>query len=364
MKQFYLRSTKCGWLILILVLLLCNCAMAQLDPVKADSFFNFIKANPTRSSVYITRNDTVIARLNENKLMPLASTVTILVAIEFAQQSTHEMINENAYVNLEELEKFYIPFIDSAAYSSWLDYAKANNEIKNGTVKLVDVARGMIMFGSYTNADYLMDLLGFDSVKDNIALFKLKQHTAIYPFAGSLFTYHIPRKSSEDKLLKTLSKYSDKKYSMEAYYNHLDLKKDSSFKETFNAERFSVKLLKMWNENLPASTTKEYVMIAQALNNREVMDEDAFFPIGEILEYPMEKKENQKLYTHYGAKTGKTAFIFTRVMYFTRKDKTRIESAIFFNELSPAEEKKLEDWQPAFEAQYISDPVFRSKVRF
>ena len=364
MKPTLLFRKKSCLFILLAAFLFINSAKAQLDPAKADSFFYFIKANPARSSVYITQNDTVIARLNENKLMPLASTVTILVAIEFAQQSTHEMINENAYVNLVELEKFYIPLIDSASYNSWLEYAKVNKEIKDGSVKLVDIARGMITFGCYTNADYLMDLLGFDSVKESIALFKLKQHTAVYPFAGSLFTYHIPKKSSEDKLLKTLSKYSDKKYSMEAYYNHLDIKQDSSFKETFNPDKFTPKLMKMWNSNLPASTTKEYVMIAQALNNREVIDEDAYFPVGEILEQPMEKKENQKLYKHYGAKTGKTSFIFTRVIYFTLKDKTRLESAIFFNDLSPAEERKLEGWQAAFEAQYLSDPVFRSKVRF
>ena len=237
MKQPLLFRKKSCLFILLAALLFGYPSKAQFDPAKADSFFYFIKANPLRSSVYITRNDTVIVRLNENKLMPLATTVTILVAIEFAQQSTREMINENAYVNLEDLEKFYIPFIDSAAHTSWLEYAQANNEIKNGTIKLVDIARGMILFGSYTNADYLMDLLGFDSVKENIATFKLKQHTAVYPFAGSLFTYHIPKKSSEDKLLKILSKYSDKKYSMEAYYNHVDLKQDSSFKETFKPER-------------------------------------------------------------------------------------------------------------------------------
>lgn len=364
MKQFGLLYKKLNGLFFIIFLLCCNQLQAQSDPAKADSFFNFIKANPLRSSVYITRNDTVIARLNENKLMPLASTVTMLVAIEFAQQSTHELINENSYAPLSDVEKFYIPFIDSTAFNKWLDKAKASNEIKNGTIKLVEIARGMIMYGCYTNADYLMDLLGFDAVKDNISLLKLKQHTAIYPFAGSLFTFHIPKKSSEDKLLKSLAKYSDKKYSMEAYYNHQDLKQDSSFKETFSAERFTPKLQKMWNDNLPSSTTKEYVMVAQVLNNREVLDEDAFFPIGEILEHPMEKKEFQKLYKHFGAKTGKTPFIFTRVIYYTQKDGTRIESAIFFNGLSPAEEKKLEDWQPNFEAQFISDAVFRAKLKF
>ena len=120
----------------------------------------------------------------------------------------------------------------------------------------------------------------------------------------------------------------------------------------------------MWSDNLPSSTAKEYVMVAQILNNREVLDEDAFFPVAEILEYPMEKREFQKLYKHFGAKTGKTPYIFTRVIYFTQKDGTRIESSIFFNGLSPAEEKKLETWQPAFEAQFLADPVFRSKIKF
>lgn len=363
MKAILLRK-KSILSILITAFLFANPAKAQLDPAKADSFYTFIKNNPARSSVYITRNDTVIARLNETKMMPLASTVTMLVAIEFAQQSTSEMINENAYVPLADLEKFYIPLIDSTSYNDWLTYAKANKEIKDGSIKLVDIARGMILFGCYTNADYLMDLLGFDSVKENIAKFKLKQHTAVYPFAGSLFTYHIPKKSSEDKLIKELNKYSDKKYSMEAYYNHVDLKQDSTFKETLRLDKFTPRLMKMWNDNLPASTTKEYVVIASALNNREVIDEDAYFPIGETLEIPMEKKENQRLYKHFGKKIGKTPYIFTWVFYLTQKDKTRFDAAIFFSDLAPAEERKLEDWQPAFEAQFLSDPVFRSKVRF
>ena len=364
MTNTILLRIKPRGLIFLFVFLFSNYANAQLQPALADSFLNFINANRTRASVYITRNDTAIAHLNENKLMPLASTVKILIAIEFAQQSTHELINENSYVKLEELEKYYIPNTDGGAHPAWLEYAKAHNEIKDGTVKLVDVARGMMMFSSNANADYLMDLLGFDNVKDNITLFKLKQHTAIYPLAGSLFTYQIPKKSSEDKLIKALSKYSDKKYSMEAYYNHMELKNDSSFKETFNLEKFSLKLQKMWSDNLPASTTKEYVQVARALNNREVLDEDVFFPIAEVLEFAMENKAFQKVFKHYGVKGGSTGFVLTHVIYFTMKNGTRMESAIFFNDLTPTEEKKLEGWLDPFEAQVFFDPVFRNKVRF
>lgn len=360
---FFLR-TKHGLFVFSFLFLFSSYGHAQLQPALADSFLNFIKLNPARSSVYITHNDSVVARLNENKLMPLASTVKILIAIEFAQQSAHEMINENSYVKLQELEKYYLPGTDGGAHPAWLAYAKAHNEIKNDAVKLVDAARGMMMFSSNANADYLMDLLGFDNVKDNISLFKLQQHTAIHPLAGSMFTYQVPKKSSEDKLIKALSKYSDKKYSMEAYYNHMELKTDSSFKETFELDKFSMKLQKMWSDNLPASTTKEYVQVVQALNKREVLDEEAFFPISEVLEFPMENKNFQNVFKHYGVKGGNTGFVLTHVVYFTMKDGTRMESAIFFNNLTPAEEETLEKWLDPFEAQVFFDPAFRTKVRF
>ncbi len=347
-----------------IIVLGCSPVHAQLQPALADSFFNFINTNRTRASVYINRNDTAIARLNENKLMPLAGTVKLLIAIEFAQQSTHEMINENSYAKLEDVEKFYMPYIDSTAYNTWLQYLKTHNEIKNSSVKLVDIARGMMMFDCNANADFLMDLLGFDNVKDNITLFKLKQHTAIFPLAGSMFVYQIPKKSSEDKLLKALAKYSDKKYSMESYYFHMDLKEDSTLKAGFKPEQFSAKMQKMWSDNLPSSTTKEYTGIAQALNNREVLDEDAFFPVGEVVEYPMENKEFQKKYKHYGAAGSNSTYAFTRVVYLTMKDGTKMEWAIFFNDLAATEKKHLQEWLDHFESQIIFDPVFRNKVRF
>jgi D-alanyl-D-alanine carboxypeptidase len=358
-----LRTKHVGFCFLF-VLLCSSYAQAQLQPPLADSFLTFIKANPNRASVYITRNDTVITHLNENSLMPLASTFTILVAIEFAQQSAHETINENGYVNLEDLEKFQMEDSTSNADSLWRAYLKAHNEIKNGSVKLVDVARGMIMFGCNANADYLMDILGFDNVKDNIELFKLKQHTAIFPLAGSMFLYQVPKKSSEDKLVKSLSKYSVKTYSMESYYNHMDLKEDSTFKATFKPEQFTINLKKMWSEKLPASTTKDYVEIAQVLNNRGLIHEDAYFSIAEMLEYPMENKAYQIKYKHYGAKTGTSTTVFTYVFYFTAKDGTKMETAIFFHNLWPTEVKRLEQWAPSFTEQLIADPLFRYNVRF
>lgn len=357
------RSTR-RKILFLLTLFTSSVSFAQLKPALADSFFNFILANKNRASVYITRNDSVVASLNENKLMPLASTVKIMVAIEFAQQSAKDVINENSYISLNELDKYYIPNTDGGAHPAWLDYAKKNKLLKGDSVKLVDVARGMIIFSSNANTEYLMDLLGFDNVKENISLFNLKQHTTIFPIVGSMFIYQLPKKTTEDKLIKSISSLSDKKYSMEAYDHHLDLKEDSSFRSRFRPEEFTMKLQKMWSDRLPASTTKEYVQVVKALNKREVLDEDVFFPIAEVLEFPMESKAFQMVFKHYGVKGGSTGFVLTHVLYFTMKNGTRMEMAIFFNDLNPEEEQKLEGWLDPFEAQVMFDASFRERVKF
>src|SRR6188508_2851549 len=82
----------------------------------ADSLLSFIAGNKSRSSIYLVENDSLLARLNENKLMPLASTVKIMVAIEFAKQAGAKVINEEGLVPLKEPDKYYIPNTDGGAH--------------------------------------------------------------------------------------------------------------------------------------------------------------------------------------------------------------------------------------------------------
>ena len=158
----------------------------------ADSLLNFLKQNPSRSSLFLAKNDTVIARLNEDKLMPLASTVKIIIALEFAKQASHNLIHENSLVPLSELAKYYIPNTDGNAHPNWINYEKKKGNIINDSVRLIDVAKGMMMFSSNANAEYLMDLLGIDDINSNLRMLGLKNHTPIYFFPASIFLYQNP----------------------------------------------------------------------------------------------------------------------------------------------------------------------------
>jgi D-alanyl-D-alanine carboxypeptidase len=330
----------------------------------ADSFLLFVKANKAKSSVYITNNDTVIARLNEDKIMPLASTVKIMVAIEFAKQASAGVINEDSYVALKDLDAYYLKNTDGDAHPSWLEYEKGNKHIKEDSIKLIDVARGMIMYSSNANTEYLCDLLGFDNVKNNIQLLGLKKHSAIYPLVSSLFMYQNPRAVNEDKILKAISKMNEEQYSKNIFRIHNQLKYDSTFKLKFRPQDLSLKMQKLWSDKLPASTTKEYNQIAKILNNRKFFNDDAYAIIADVLEFPMESKAFQNVFKHYGVKGGSTGFVLTHVIYLTKKDGTKMELCIFLNNLTIEEQQKLEQWLDPFEAQVIFNKKFREKLVF
>lgn len=329
----------------------------------ADSMLNFIQRNKPRSSLYFQKNGVVGASLNENKLMPLASTVKIMVAIEFAKQAAADVFDENNYVAVSDLNKYYVPNTDGDAHPNWLHYELQKGNIVNDSVKLIDVARGMMMFSSNANTEFLMDLLGFDNVKNNVQLLGLINHTTIYPIVSSLFLYQNPRKYKEDKILKEIDKLTDEDYCRFIYLIHNELKNDTSYKTKFRPGDLSEKMQKLWSDRLPSSTTKEYVRVGAIINNRKYFDVNTYGILAEVMETMMENPANQRLFLHAGMKGGSTIFALTKDLYATLKDGTKIEMAYFFNDLSPQENSKLQSWMSEFELSVLMDDNFRNRLK-
>jgi D-alanyl-D-alanine carboxypeptidase len=329
----------------------------------ADSMLSFITSNKARAAIYLVQNDTVLAKQNENKLMPLASTVKIMVAVEFAKQAGSAIIDEDSYVAVKELDKYYLPNTDGNAHTNWLSYEKTKKHIKEDSIKLIDVARGMIMFSSNANTEYLMDLLGLDNVKNNVQLFGLKQHTAIYPIVSSLFMYQNPKNVKEDKILKAIKNMPEEQYCKIIAMIHNQLKYDSTFKAKFRPQDLSMKMQKVWSDRLTASTVKEYTQICKILNTRKFLNPDAYGVLAGVLESIMEGPHYQKWLNHAGTKGGSTAWVLTKALYATTKQNTSIEIAYFFNDLTENENNKLQGWMYAFELKIMSDEKFRQQAK-
>ncbi|HMO61503.1 MAG TPA: serine hydrolase [Ferruginibacter sp.] len=352
-----------SWLkIIALAALLLPSLHGQAQPPGADSLLQFITQNKNRSAVCIARNDTIIARLNENKLMPLASTVKMLIAVEFAKQAGTGVIDEEALVPLSELDKYYLAGTDGGAHPAWLQYEKQKNNIKNDSISLKNIARGMIIFSSNANTEYLLDLLGLDNTSSNTQLFGLKKHTALYPIVSSFFLYQNPHKAKEDKILKSIAALTEEQYCKTIYQIHKALKYDTVLKKKFRMEEMSMKLQKTWSDRLTASTAAEYVQLCSILNRRKFLTSDSYGVLAEVLEFVMENPANQKIYKHLGIKNGSTAFVLTEAFYATLQDGSRIEAAYFFNNLTPEENTRMQRWLNDLRRGITQHPAFLTQV--
>ena len=339
-------------------------AYAQSDNGHADSMLTFMMQNRNRTSVCIRKNDFLISTLNIDKVMPLASTVKIIVAVEFAKQAGNKIFNDNGYIPLKELDKYYIPNTDGDAHPRWLKYERDLGHIKNDSVKMIDIARGMIMFSSNANTEYLMDTLGFDNVKTNLPLFALTKHTAIFPLVSSLFIYQNSKGAKESEVLKYIGKLTEEQYDKFTFFVHQQLKYDPTFKQKFRPQDLTIKMQKLWSDRLPASTTREYVQICTILNQRKYFDANSYGVLADVLETIMENPANRTWIAHAGMKGGSTIFVLTKALYATLKDGTRIEMAYFFNDLTGQENAMLQGWMNDFELKVLSDEAFRKKIKF
>jgi D-alanyl-D-alanine carboxypeptidase len=328
----------------------------------ADSLLNFILKNKNRASLYMLKNDYEAAKLNEDKLMPLAGTANIMVAIEFAKQAAYNVFGFNARIPLSDISKYYLPNTDEGAYRNWIKYETRIGHIKNDSIKLIDVARGMVMYGVTANAEYLMEMLGFGNIKNVVRMFGLKQHTLLYPMPSSIFLYQNPKKLQEDKVLKEIQSLTEDDYHKAVFAIHRELNLDSGYIEKFRPQDLSIKMQKAWSARLTASTAKEYVKVARVINSRIVLNDKSYAVLGKLLETLMESPSAKTWLKHAGMISGTTVSVYTKTLYATLKDGTKIELAYFFNDLTGRENVRLQSWSVDFDSKILRDEKFRQKL--
>jgi D-alanyl-D-alanine carboxypeptidase len=326
-------------------------------------FLQFLEKNRENAALYIVKNDTVVASLHPNNPMPLASTVKIMVAIEFAKQAGAGVFDAEQPVALKEIEKYYIPFTDGNAHPTWLKYLKQQNRIVNDSVRLIDVAKGMIRFSSNANTDYLIELLGVQNINSNIKLLNLSYHTPIYPLVGALFLYQNPKNKKEEQILKSISKLDDNKYASYAYSMHKALSNSDKLKSSFRPVDLTMNMQRMWSDRLPASTVRTYAQIARTLNRRAYFSKEAYDIIAQVMEFVMENPNNQSFLKHAGMKGGSTSFVLTKCMYAYTTEGDYYEVVVFFNNIPFNKVMEMSKHLNDFELSILSEPEFLQQVK-
>ena len=285
-----------------------------------------ITKNPTNGSIYLKKNNKVILDKHADRLMPLASTVKIIVAIEFVKQVSSNKIDISQNVSLDELEKYHLQYTDGGAHQEWLSSMKKQKHIIDNKINILEVVKGMIEFSSNANTEYLMDQLGYENLDRLLKELALKQHEKLYPFVSSLFVL-------KDNSLETLNKMTKKEYIELSFQINKRLKAgeiDTKLSKEDLKKNFTKEKIKLFSEYFIQGTAKEYVSIIEKLNSREYFSTIQYAYIDYIMTptYPSTDA------IHSGFKGGSTRFILTMAFYGTYKNGDKIEVALFLNNLN------------------------------
>ncbi|MBS4220032.1 serine hydrolase [Bacillus sp. FJAT-49711] len=329
-----------------------------------DYVFNHIKAHPETTSLYVAENGEKLITFQSDVVRPLASTVKLLIAVEYAMQVNEGKLNKDSFVSLEDLQRYYYKGSDGNAHEEWLKAMKRDGNINDNQVTLHDVAKGMITYSSNANTDFLINLIGIDSINKQAESLELTQHEDVYPIVSALLIPDYLKKNKIDKnrLVEELEKMP-----MEMYRDIARELSNQMKDGTINIDDYSfdmpLDLQKVWSDRLIGATANDYGRLLAIISNEE-LPTIANQTVKDLLEWPMEVNEgNRERFTHLGAKGGSTAFILNDAMYAADHDGGRIEMVLLMNDLSIWQQILLSRNLNSFESKLLGSEDYRLKLQ-
>jgi D-alanyl-D-alanine carboxypeptidase len=322
--------------------------------------------NHNNSSLTVSRNGQTLTAIRENEMFPLASTVKIIIAIEYAKQCDEGKLDPSKKVSLKELDQYYIPDTDGGAHETWIDYSKEEGVILDGSSTLENVVKGMILFSSNANTEYMMNLLGIDNINKVREEMEMEQHDPLFPISSSmLIPTYIKNKFpaySEKQIESKLRNMSKEEYIELSHMIFTSLTNGEKHKYIENLHT-DKKLQKMWSDRLTKSTTAEYAEIMRKLNSKTYFSEGTQERLDAVMEGMMENSKNQEWLKHAGQKGGSTLFVATNAAYATDRDGNSTEIVFFANDLEEVERQKILNNLNGFNLKILRDEDFRKKLK-
>jgi D-alanyl-D-alanine carboxypeptidase len=321
--------------------------------VSENHLAHFIQQNPTLSSMVWIRDGKVQLAKQENKVMPLASTVKIILAIEYAQQVAAGKQNPEEMISLVELEHFHIKDTDGGAHPGWLEENKS--KISGGKIALHEVVKGMIHFSSNANTEWLMHRLGLEAINANLEKLQLRSHTPIYPIVGALLLLQKKTNEKDKEAVKRFKEMPMAEYISDCQRFSGILKKDTVFKQIFKMP--SLGLQRIWSDRLPAASAQDYASLMSKIVKGNFFEPKVQNIITEMLEWPMGFPENQKRFKRLGGKGGSTAFVLTTALYSEDKQGHQSVLVFMFDGLNLVQQNVLESATISFEQDLLGSDV-------
>ncbi|AMQ04611.1 serine hydrolase [Sporosarcina psychrophila] len=360
-KKTYTKKRLIIYGSIILVIGIAGFAILRDNP---EYVLNHLKDNPQTTSLYLAENSVELITYQSDVVRPLASTVKILIAAEYAMQIDAGQLNKDSSVPLADLNRYYLKNSDGGAHEEWLKAMQSEDKIKNNEVTLHDVAKGMATYSSNANTDYLIDLLGISAINERAKALGLAQHEDVYPIVSALLIPdHIKSESMDKKqLIKNLEAMSMEEYRTLAEELSEQMKEKTIRIEdvTFDS---SMDEQKVWSDRLIGASANDYGKLLAAISNDQ-LPTTASETIRDLLEWPLQLNEsNHDRFVHLGAKGGSTAFILNDALYAENHNGDKIEIVLMTDELNFWQGMLVRKNMNSFESKLLGSEDFRLEVQ-
>src|SRR5699024_8339175 len=191
----------------------------------------------------------------------------------------------------------------------------------------------MITYSSNANTEYLIDLLGAETINQRMKTENIETHDEVYPIVSGLLVVAEEKRTSEDKdWLEKLSTMDVTEYGNRAFEIHEQLKEGTY--DTSGVDHLSLKEQRVWSDHLTGSTAEAYGELLHRIVTED-FNEEINTIMHAMLRYGLKSNpKNCKVNETIGTTGGSTAFIINKAIFIEMLDGTQYEFVIVTDDIS------------------------------
>lgn len=244
---------------------------------------------------------------NPDELSTLGAMGNLFLLIEYERQIENGLLEPDALVDLEEIEKYLLPQINQNAHEGAMEYLTAEEV----PVTNDNAMRAMLEYNSLALSDYFWFKLGEDNLRALMDSLNLETTEMPVPFSGyySVIAPHISPTVSADArenldYFTEMSRDSMFAEMIETAYTFInDAQQNAMRKQFIEDERLAMSFIEERDalQLLPHTTAREITGLLTQLLNNEIINEEVSTGVKNKLRWPMDSEPIKRSFSDYGA---------------------------------------------------------------
>lgn len=244
---------------------------------------------------------------NPDELSTLGSIGNIFLLIEYERQISEGLLDPNALVNLQEIEKYLLPQINQNAHEGAMEYLTAEEV----PVTNDNAMRAMLEYNSLALSDYFWFKLGEQNLRNLMTDLNLEYTEMPVPFSGyySVIAPHVSPTVSADArenidYFSAMHRDSLFAEMIETAYTFINDEQQNALRKQFiEDERLSMSFIEERDalELLPHTIAREITGLLAELINNEIISEEVSEAVKNKLRWPMDSEPIKRSFSDYGA---------------------------------------------------------------